>query len=66
MSLLAKSEVQDLPKTHPYIGMDVGLKDFTILSDGTIYKNPKIFSSLKEKLAKAQRFLSRRMNGFSP
>ncbi|PFV82679.1 hypothetical protein COL21_32190, partial [Bacillus thuringiensis] len=31
----------------------VGLKDFTILSDGTIYKNPKFFRLLEEKLAKA-------------
>ncbi|PEA06518.1 transposase, partial [Bacillus cereus] len=38
--LLAETEVQELPKTQSYIGMDVGLKDFTILSDRTTYKNP--------------------------
>jgi putative transposase len=63
VSLLVETEVQELPKTHSYIGMDVGLKDFAILSDGTIYKNPKFFRSLEEKLAKAQRVLSRRMKG---
>ncbi|PHC32584.1 transposase, partial [Bacillus toyonensis] len=41
----------------------VGLKDFAILSDGTIYKNPKFFQSLEEKLAKAQRVLFRRTKG---
>ncbi|PEN30879.1 hypothetical protein CN543_30580 [Bacillus toyonensis] len=61
VSLLVETEVQELPKTNSYIGMDVGLKDFAILSDGTIYKNPKFFRSLEEKLAKAQRVLSRRM-----
>ncbi|PEA00877.1 transposase, partial [Bacillus cereus] len=40
VSLLAETEVQELPKTQSYIGMDVGLKDFAILSDGTTYKNP--------------------------
>ncbi|PFH76210.1 transposase, partial [Bacillus cereus] len=41
------------------------LKDFAILSDRTIYKNPKLFRSLEEKLVKAQRVLSRRMKGSS-
>ncbi|MBE7129659.1 IS200/IS605 family element RNA-guided endonuclease TnpB [Bacillus mycoides] len=63
VSLLVETEVQELPKTHSYIGMDVGLKDFAILSDGTTYKNSKFFRSLEEKLAKAQRVLSRRMKG---
>ena len=57
--VLVETEVQELPKTHSYIGIDVGLKDFAILSDGTTYKNPKFFRSLEEKLAKAQRVLSR-------
>ncbi|UNP78429.1 IS200/IS605 family element RNA-guided endonuclease TnpB [Bacillus nitratireducens] len=65
VSLLVETEVQELPKTNSYIGMDVGLKDFAILSDGTTYKNPKFFRSLEEKLAKAQRVLSRRMKGSS-
>ncbi|EEM79985.1 Transposase, IS605 OrfB [Bacillus thuringiensis serovar huazhongensis BGSC 4BD1] len=60
MTLLVETEVQELPKTHSYIGMDVGLKDFAILSDGTTYQNPKFFRTLEEKLAKAQRVLSRR------
>ncbi|EEK53144.1 hypothetical protein bcere0004_55820 [Bacillus cereus BGSC 6E1] len=33
--------------------------------DGTLYKNPKFFQLLEEKLAKAQRVLSRRIKGFS-
>ncbi|HDR4418946.1 TPA: transposase, partial [Bacillus thuringiensis] len=66
VSLLVETEVQELPKTQSYIGMDVGLKDFAILSDGTIYKNPKFFRSLEEKLAKAQCVLSRRIKGSSP
>ncbi|PEX01351.1 transposase, partial [Bacillus cereus] len=59
VSLLVETEVQELPKTHSYIGIDVGLKDFAILSDGTHYENPKFFRSLEDKLAKAQRVLSR-------
>ncbi len=65
MSLLVETEVQEFPKTHSYTGMDVGLKDFAISSDGTTYKNPKFFRLLEEKLAKAQCVLSRRMKGSS-
>ena len=49
-----------IPKTDSAVGMDVGLKDFAILSDGTVYTNPKFFRTLEEKLAKAQRIMSRR------
>ena len=38
----------------------MGLVNFAILSNGTIYSNPKFFRSLEEKLVKAQRILSRR------
>ena len=65
MSLLVETEVQEFPKTSSYIGIDVGLKDFAILSDGTTYNNTKFFRSLEEKLAKAQHVLSRRIKGSS-
>ncbi|MGG3800524.1 IS200/IS605 family element RNA-guided endonuclease TnpB [Metabacillus fastidiosus] len=63
VSIATESEVTELPKTNSAIGIDVGLKDFAILSDGTIYSNPKFFRTLEEKLAKAQRILSRRTIG---
>lgn len=65
VSILVETEVQELSKTSSAIGIDVGLKDFAILSDGTVYKNPKFFRTLEKKLAKAQRILSRRKKGSS-
>lgn len=65
VSVLVETEVQELPKTGSEVGIDVGLKDFAILSDGTKYKNPKWFRKLEQKLAKAQRILSRRTKGGS-
>src|SRR5699024_8619931 len=65
VSILVEAEVQELPKTDSAVGIDVGLKDFAILSDGTVYSNPKFFRRLEEKLAKAQRILSRRKKGSS-
>lgn len=60
VSLLVETEVEPIEKTDSSVGVDVGLKDFAILSDGTVYKNPKLFRSLDTKLAKEQRKLSRR------
>lgn len=65
VSILVETEVQPLEKTDSSVGIDVGLKDFAILSDGTVYSNPKFFRRLEEKLVKEQRILSRRKKGGS-
>lgn len=60
VSNLTEIEVQSLEKTGSSVGIDVGLKDFTIISTGQIFENPKWFRTLEEKLVKEQRVLSRR------
>lgn len=65
VSILVETEVQPLENTDSAVGIDVGLKDLAILSDGTIYSNSKFFRRLEEKLAKEQRILSRRKTGGS-
>ncbi|WP_270578071.1 IS200/IS605 family element RNA-guided endonuclease TnpB [Caldibacillus thermoamylovorans] len=65
VSILTETEVHELPKTHSSVGVDVGLKNFAILSDGTKYENPKWLRKLEKKLAKEQRILSRRKKGGS-
>jgi putative transposase len=47
------------------IGIDLGLKDFAILSDGTKERAPKIFRKYEKELAHQQRILSRRKKGGS-
>lgn len=60
VSILAEVEIQELPKAGLTVGVDVGLKDFAILSTGEIFNNPKWFRKMEKKLADAQRILSRR------
>ncbi|WP_431027576.1 IS200/IS605 family element RNA-guided endonuclease TnpB [Lysinibacillus sp. LZ02] len=60
VSILVETEVHEFPKTGSAVGVDMGLKNFAILSNGTAYENPKWFRKLEEKLARAQRILSRR------
>jgi len=42
------------------IGIDVGLKEFAVLSTGEVIPNPRFYHTLEEKLAKEQRKLSRK------
>lgn len=60
VSILVETEINMFEKTGSSVGIDVGLKDFAVLSDNTTYANPKFFRSLEKKLAKEQRKLSRR------
>ena len=54
---------EQLPKTNQNIGLDLGLVDFVILSDGTKIENPRFFEKSEQKLAKLQRELSRKTIG---
>ena len=56
-------ELEQLPKTNRNIGLDLGLVDFAILSDGTKIDNPQFFEKSEKKLAKLQRELSRKTIG---
>ena len=56
-------ELEQLPKTNRNIGLDLGLVDFAILSDGTKIDNPQFFEKSEQKLAKLQRELSRKTIG---
>ncbi|WP_308638486.1 IS200/IS605 family element RNA-guided endonuclease TnpB [Paenibacillus silvisoli] len=65
VSILTEVDVQPLSKTNREVGIDVGLKDFAILSNGEVFKNPKFLRRTERKLKKAQRTLSRRKVGSS-
>ena len=58
-------EIKSLNKTNSNIGIDLGLKEFCITSDGEMIKNPKYLKKSLIKLAKLQRELSRKTIGSS-
>ncbi|WP_110926770.1 IS200/IS605 family element RNA-guided endonuclease TnpB [Bacillus massiliglaciei] len=60
VSILAETEVQPLKKTGSSIGIDLGITDFAIFSDGRKVDNNKFTSKMKKKLQREQRKLSRR------
>jgi putative transposase len=67
VTLTAEFEMPDveLPPVNPLrvVGVDLGLKDFAVLSDGTRIPAPKFFRKAQRKLRKAQRVVSRRKPG---
>ena len=59
ISILVDTEIIPLPKTERKIGIDLGIKEFAITSDGEVFSNPKYLKRSQGKLAKEQRKLSR-------
>lgn len=57
-----------LPEKNPItpstsVGIDVGLKDFAVLSNGQVFQNPKYLEKSSKRLACLQRRLSRKKKG---
>ena len=63
VSVLVETTHNKLPKTGKSVGVDLGLKDFAITSDGFKYKNNRYTKTYAKKLKKAQRCLSRKKKG---
>ena len=54
---------QSLSKTDKVIGIDLGIKDLVITSDGEVFENPRTMRKHQDKLAKLQRQLSYKQRG---
>ena len=63
ISIMVEQEINELPKNEFAIGIDLGLTDFAITSDGIKYSNPRYLRKSLNKLAKEQRKLSRKKKG---
>ena len=63
VSILVETEHKKLEKTGKSIGIDLGLKDFVITSDGYKYKNNRYTKTYQTKLKKTQQHLSRKKKG---
>ncbi|MGL4873302.1 MAG: IS200/IS605 family element RNA-guided endonuclease TnpB [Clostridium sp.] len=58
-------DIQPFEKTNSSIGLDLGIKEFCISSNGEFIENPKHLRKSLNKLAKLQRELSRKTIGSS-
>lgn len=63
-SVLCEYTIPDkAKKCDNIVGCDVGLKEFAVLSDGTVISNPRHIKKYENKLAKEQRKLSKKQKG---
>lgn len=53
-------EIKSFEKTNNAVGIDLGIKEFCITSDGEMISNPKYLKKSLDKLAKLQKKLSRK------
>lgn len=58
-------DIKPLEKTGNVVGLDLGIKEFCITSDGEMISNPKYLKKSLSKLAKLQKKLSRKSKGSS-
>ncbi|MGS2751547.1 IS200/IS605 family element RNA-guided endonuclease TnpB [Bacillus zanthoxyli] len=60
VAILTEVEIQPLEKADSTIGIDLGITEFAILSDGHKIDNNKFTSKMEKKLKREQRKLSKR------
>ena len=63
VSVLVETEHEPLSSTDKMVGIDLGVKDLLITSNGEKYDNKRIIKQYEEKLSRAQRRLSRKVKG---
>lgn len=63
ISILVDVDIKPLPKTDKKVGIDLGLKEFAICSDGYRVPNPKFLRRTEKRIKFLQRSLSRKQLG---
>ena len=61
--IAVESELVKKTNTNPIVGIDLGLKEFAVMSDGTGIKRARFFKVEEDELAKAQRKLDKQTRG---
>lgn len=63
VSVLVETEHEEIAHTKGEVGLDLGIKDLCITSDGKKFENPKTIRKYEKKLAKLQRQLAHKEKG---
>lgn len=63
VSILCQEEIGVTQSTGEPIGIDLGIKEMAICSDGQRFENPKALRKAQQKLKRLQREMSRRKRG---
>ena len=61
--LMKEEEFKQFRHTNNKVGIDLGVKDFIITSDGEVFENKHFFKKSEDKIKKLQRRLSKKAKG---
>lgn len=60
---LPQEELIKFEQTNKRVGIDLGIKDFVITSDGEVFENKHFFNKQEDKIKRLQRQLSKKQKG---
>jgi len=63
VSITTIQEKKELPKTGKSVGLDLGIKDLVITSDGQKFENNKYINKYEKEIKHEQRYLSHKTKG---
>lgn len=63
VSMLFDDTVDQLPETGAVVGIDLGLKDFLVTSDGERINHPQFLRKKEQRLGRYQRMMARKVKG---
>lgn len=63
VSMLVDEHIEALPPTETAVGIDLGLRDFAVTSDGERIPHPQILRRKEQRLARYQRMMARKTKG---
>lgn len=63
ISILAETEIATYPACDAIVGIDLGIKTFAVVSDGTVYENPKQLRQSEKRLKALQQQMCRKKPG---
>ena len=63
VNIVCEVEIEEKQNQFNEVGIDLGVKDLLVLSNGKKYQNQKFISKYEKQLAKAQQHLSRKKKG---
>lgn len=56
-------EQPPVPLNRPSIGVDIGIKELAVTSDGKVFTNPKAYRKMSKRMKRLQRSVSRKVKG---
>ena len=63
VSIVTEQEIEQKPKTNKSTALDMGISHFYTDDEGNKVENPKFYIKRQDKIAKLQRFLSKKTKG---